>query len=92
MDKDKLWKLPDGRDWLWGNLGLALMGGAMLNKSLIQFSVHGWGCVSFLKFGLRPNYGRVMAVMVTSFKSTYARTVVVSAPDPWQATVNPHLH
>ena len=31
-------KLPDGKDWLWGNLGLALMGGAMFNKSLIQFS------------------------------------------------------
>ena len=40
-----MWKLPDGRDWLWGNLGLALMGMAMLSKSLIQFSVDGWGCV-----------------------------------------------
>ena len=40
-----MWKLPDGRDWLWGNLGLALMGIAMLSKSLIQFSVDGWGCV-----------------------------------------------
>ena len=26
------WKLPDGKDWLWGNLGLALMGGAMLSS------------------------------------------------------------
>ena len=34
-----LWKLPDRRDWLWGKLGLILMGGAMLSKSLIQFSV-----------------------------------------------------
>ena len=25
-----LWKLLDGRDWLWGNLGFALMGRAML--------------------------------------------------------------
>ena len=24
-----LWKLPDGRGWLWGKLGLALVGGAM---------------------------------------------------------------
>ena len=53
-----LWKLPDGRDWLWGKLGLILMSGAMLIKSLIQFSVDGWGCVPFLLFGLRPNYGR----------------------------------
>ena len=53
-----LWKLPGGRYWLWGNLGLALMGGAMLNKSLIQFSVDGQGCVLSLLFDLRPNYGR----------------------------------
>ena len=37
-------KFPDGKDWLWGNLGLALMGGAMLSKSLIQFSADRWGC------------------------------------------------
>ena len=48
-----LWKLPDGRDWL----GLVLMGGAMLSKSLIQFPVERWGCVPSL-FDLRPNYGR----------------------------------
>ena len=41
-----LWKLPDGRDWLWGNLGL--MGVAMVSKPLIQFSVDRWGCVSSL--------------------------------------------
>ena len=29
----------------------------MLSKSLIQFSVDGWGCVPSLFFGLRPNYG-----------------------------------
>ena len=52
-----LWKLPDGRDWLRGKLGLVLMGGAMLSKSLIQFSDNGWGCVTSLLFDLRPNYG-----------------------------------
>ena len=35
-----LLKLPDGRDWLWGNLGLALKGRAMISK-LIQFSTDG---------------------------------------------------
>ena len=40
-----LWKLPDGRDWLWGKLGLILMGEAILSKCLIQFSVDGQGCV-----------------------------------------------
>ena len=45
-----LWKLPDERDWLRGKLGLVLMGGAMLSKSLIQFSIDGWSCVPSLLF------------------------------------------
>ena len=58
MDKDKRlressWK----RDWLWGKLGLILMGGAMLSKSLIQFSVDGRDLVPSLLLDLRPNYG-----------------------------------
>ena len=50
-------KLPDGKDSLKGKLDLVLMGGAMLSKSLIQFSVDGQGCVPSLLFDLRPNYG-----------------------------------
>ena len=46
-----MWKLPDGKDWLWRNLDLALKGGAMLSKYLFQFSVDRWGCVPSL-FGL----------------------------------------
>ena len=34
-----------------------LMGGAILSKSLIQFSVDGRVCVPSLLFDLRPNYG-----------------------------------
>ena len=34
------------------------MDGALLRKSLIQFSVNGRGCVPSLLFGLSPNYGR----------------------------------
>ena len=41
----------------WGKLDLVLMGGAMLSKSLIQFSVEGQGSVPSLLFDLRPNYG-----------------------------------
>ena len=52
-----LWMLLDGRDWLWGKLSLLLMGGAILSKSLIQFSLDGQGCVPSLLFDLRPNYG-----------------------------------
>ena len=52
-----LWKLSVGRDWLGGKLGLVLMGGAMLSKSFVQFSVDGWGSVPSLLFDQRPNYG-----------------------------------
>ena len=48
----------DGRQGsLKGKLGLVLMGGAVLSKSLIQFSVDGRGFVPSLLFDLRPNYG-----------------------------------
>ena len=58
MDKvKKINKLPDGRDWLRGKLGLVLMGGAMFNKSLIQFSIDGQDCVPSLLLDLRSNYG-----------------------------------
>ena len=39
-----------------GEVGLVLMGSAMLSKSLIQLSVDGRGCVPSLLFDLRPNY------------------------------------
>ena len=44
-----LWNLLDGRDRLTvGELGLVVMVGAMLSKSLTQFSVDGRGCVPSL--------------------------------------------
>ena len=46
--------------WNWltvGETGSGPDGWAMLNKSLIQFSVDGWGCVPSLLFDLGPNYG-----------------------------------
>ena len=51
------WKLPDGRDWLRGKLGLVLMGEALLSKSVIQSSVDGLGCFYSLFLDLRPHYG-----------------------------------
>ena len=41
-------KLPDGRDWWWEKLGLALMGKAVLSKALIQLSADQWGGAVFL--------------------------------------------
>ena len=58
MEKDK--RLLDAPSWdrlTAGKLGLVLVGGAMFNKSLIQFSVDGRGCIPSLLFYLRPNYG-----------------------------------
>ena len=43
-----LCKLPDGRDWLWVNLNLALVSRAVLSKTLIQLSAYEWGCAPFL--------------------------------------------
>ena len=40
-----------------GELGLVLMGGAVLSKSLFQLSVDGQDCIFSLLFDLRPNYG-----------------------------------
>ena len=37
-------------------MDLVLMGRDVLSKSLIQFSVDGWGCVPSIIY-LRPNYG-----------------------------------
>ena len=75
-----LWKLPGGRDWLWGKL--VLMGRAMFIKSWIQFSVDGWGCVPSLLLTWDQTMVEVMKVMVTSFKRSHAHTAALSAPDP----------
>ena len=47
-----LWKLPDGR-LTEGELGLVLMGGAILNKFLIQYSVVGWSYVPCYLLGAK---------------------------------------
>ena len=57
MDKDKKPMEASWRERLRGKLGLVLMGVTMFSKSLIQFSVDGWGCAPSLLFDLRPNYG-----------------------------------
>ena len=58
------------------------MGRAMFSKSLIQFSVNGWGCIPSLLFDLRPNMVEVMKIMATSFRRSHARTAALSASDP----------
>ena len=83
MDKDK--RLLEASRWerlTVGNLGLVLMGGAMLSKSLIQLSVDGQGYVPSLLFVLRPNMVEVMKIMATSFKRFHASIAAISAPNP----------
>ena len=67
---------------LWGKLGLVLMGGALLSKSLIQFSVDGWSCVPSLLFSRGHTVVEVMKIIVTSLKRSQACTATVHAPDP----------
>ena len=51
MRLGELCKFPDGRDWQWGKLGLALVGRAMFSKVLIQLSADGWSCTPSLPRG-----------------------------------------
>ena len=90
-----LWKFPDGRDWLWGKLSLALVGKSMFSKSLVQFSADGWGYVPSLWFGLRLNCsGGNRDLLQNDYASIpqdpgLLRSVPLS---PRQATVNSRLH
>ena len=63
-----LWNLPDGRNWLWVKLGLALVGKAMLGKSLIQFSADGAAVL--------PPCNLASGDPVLEFCSLYARAIV----------------
>ena len=58
------------------------MGGSMLNKSLIQFSVNGWSWAPFLLFTWSQTMVEVMKIMVTSFKRSHACTATLSDPNP----------
>ena len=57
MDKNKRLMEASWLERLRGKLGLVLLGGAMLSKSLIQFSFDGQGCVPSLLFDQRSNCG-----------------------------------
>ena len=85
-----LWKLLDRRDWLRGKLGFVLMGRTLLSKTLIQFSVDGWGCVPSLLFTWGQTMVEVIKIMVTSFKRSHALLHTVP-PTLQQAIVNTRL-
>ena len=54
----------------------------MLSKSLIQFSVGGWGCVPSLFFDLRPNYCGGNEDNGRLFKRSHVHTATLSAFNP----------
>ena len=69
MEKDK--RLMEASWWkrlTEKKLGLVLIGGAMLSKSLIQFSVDGRGCVPSLLFTWGQTMVEVMKIMSTPSK------------------------
>ena len=64
------------------------MGGAILSRSLIQFSVNGLN-YDLALFGLRPNYGRDNGDLL---KKDLSQDCCIQCPlIPWQVTVNPCL-
>ena len=54
----------------------------MFSKSLIQFSVDGWGCVPSLLFTWSQTMVQVMKIMATSFKRSHASTATLTALNP----------
>ena len=69
-------------DWLRGKLDFILIGRVMLSKSLIQFSIEGWGCVSSLFFDLRPNYGGGNEDNVDILQKVPCRHCYTQCPQP----------
>ena len=64
------------------------MDGVMFSKSLIQFSVDGWGCVPSVLFDLRPNYGGGSE----DNADLLPHAVALSAPNPAAGHRDPRLH
>ena len=69
-----LLKLPGGR-------GQELIGGAMLSKLLIQFSVYVWSCVPSLLFSWGQTMVNVMKIRVTFHKRSHAYSAILNAPN-----------
>ena len=65
-----------------GETGCYSDGGAMLSKSLIQFSIDRQGCVLSLLFDLRPTSGGGNEDNGNLFKRSLVPTAALSAPNP----------
>ena len=67
-----LWKRPDGRDWLWGKLDLALVARPSLVNLESNFLLMGEAVILPYRLVCGKTMVGLMAVMVTLFKRTYA--------------------
>ena len=94
--KDKNKRLMEASWWerlTVGKLGLVLLGRALLSKSLIQFSVDGWGgCVLPCCLSWNQTVVEVMKIMVTSFKRYHAHTAALLHSVPWPCSRSPRTH
>ena len=63
----------------------------MLSKSLIQFSVDGWGCVPSLLLDLKPNYGGGKEDNGDLLQRSQAQLQHSMPPTLKQAIADPHL-
>ena len=81
----RLYKLPDGRDWWWEKLGLALVGKALLSKALIQLSADEWGWAPSLVFFWSEE------TQPSGWWQPPRGTFQAGAPFLWWAPANPHL-
>ena len=87
-------KLPDGRDWWWEKLVLALVGRSLLHKALIQLSADGWGCSSsLLIFWPQPSclWVSLIAQMVTNLPAVQETQVQsLGQEDPLEKEMATH--
>ena len=74
-----------------GKLGLVLMGGAIVSKSLIQFSVDGWGCVPSLLFTWGQSMVQIIKIMAPPSKGPMHVLLHSVPPTLQQATTDPRL-
>ena len=83
MEKDQ--RLMEASWWerLRWKLGLVLVGGAMLIKSLIQFSVDGWSCFTPCYLPEAKLWWiKIMKIMLASLKRSHECIATLSAPIP----------